>query len=123
MWKSEDSCTFFECVSKKSGVKISSYRKSCPALQTNCPKHRRVVRDCCTYCSDDTNTTKRQQTDEKDFIHKPDKYEEIMDPQTYLNHPCARQCKEGAEPMVCNYTFLVSVLKSKQQFSLIAKNF
>lgn len=30
-----------------------------------------------------------------------------MDPATYRNHPCARECRISGAPLVCNYTFIV----------------
>lgn len=55
MWKSEDGCTFFECVSRPSlSTVVSSYKKSCPSLPVNCQRHNIVVRDCCEYCIDDS---------------------------------------------------------------------
>lgn len=45
---------------------------------------------------------------EKEFIHNTDEINEILDPATYENHRCVRECKVGAEPMVCEYTFHVS---------------
>ena len=62
MWKSEDSCTFFECIETAKGVKPSSYKKFCPPIDRNCAKSKIIVKDCCEYCEDDSNTAKSSQS-------------------------------------------------------------
>lgn len=51
MWKSKDTCTFYECVERTShkGVSVYSYRKSCAKLD-DCPPHQIVTHDCCPTC-------------------------------------------------------------------------
>lgn len=44
---------------------------------------------------------------EKEFIHNTYEMDEILDPNTYANHRCVRECTAGAEPMICEYTFHV----------------
>lgn len=102
MWKSSDQCTFFEC---SATADITSYRKSCPIVQ-NCPTHRLTIKDCCTYCELDARSPNEEQL--ADFVHSPNKYTSIMAKETYRNHPCRRECVDGAAPMICNYTFLVN---------------
>lgn len=43
-----------------------------------------------------------------DFVHNSSKYEKITDRETYLKHPCRRECIDGSPPKVCRYTFSVS---------------
>lgn len=105
MWKSADSCTFYECSS--STAEITSYKKSCPVVQ-NCPSNRLTIKECCPYCESDSRPANEEQMD--DFVHSPNKYTSIMSKETYRNHPCRRQCVKGAAPMMCNYTFLVGNL-------------
>lgn len=56
MWKSDDNCTFFECVLRPEGVRVSSYKKSCPPVTAGCPRHKIMVRECCSYCEQDEAT-------------------------------------------------------------------
>lgn len=63
MWKSEDNCTFFECVRKAAAVHVSSYKKSCPPVAPNCPRHKVMVRDCCSYCEQNESTDQLDGTD------------------------------------------------------------
>lgn len=132
MWKSEDGCTFFECVSKPSvGTRVSSYKKSCPPLPA-CQRHNIIIRDCCEYCSDDRSVNNNKEAgkiflllflfdinwkkpvSENEFIHNTENMDDY-DPATYANHQCARECRVGAPPMICKYTFHVSRLASSLQ--------
>lgn len=110
MWKSDDNCSFYECSANRidddvEEAKINSFKKSCPAVK-NCPSDRMVIKDCCPYCQLDEHITK--DSDKSDFIHPTDKYTEIMSRETYMKHPCRRECVNGEPPKVCNYTFVVS---------------
>lgn len=111
MWKSEDECTFYECSKEHLdgdviGAKMTSYKKSCPSVG-NCPSKQIKVRDCCEYCAPESSVTENE--DFSDFVHPVDKYLEVMSKETYLKHPCRRECVNGAPSMTCNYTFVVSL--------------
>lgn len=110
MWKSEDQCTFYECAKNQidDGIvtaQITSYKKSCAAIN-NCPSNRLTIKDCCYFCQMESKSADNQ-NHISDFVHTPDKYLAIMSRDTYLQHPCRRECIKGAPPMICNYTFLV----------------
>lgn len=49
MWRSADTCTFYECVLQNGHPIVSSYRKSCPPLR-NCPKEKIELQNCCPVC-------------------------------------------------------------------------
>ncbi|KAJ6648616.1 G-protein coupled receptor Mth2, partial [Pseudolycoriella hygida] len=104
MWKSSDGCTFSECIQKGESASISSYKKTCPIL-TNCPKGQVFIKDCCEYCISGKEANDEAASHE--FVFDYEKFSKILDKDTYLNHPCVRDCKEGASPMTCNYTFMV----------------
>lgn len=111
MWKSVDECTFYECSKEQLeddvvGAKMTSYKKSCPSVG-NCPLNRIKTRNCCEYCESEV-LAETEKGDSSDFVHPVDKYLEIMSKDTYLRHPCRRECVKGAQPMTCNYTFVVS---------------
>lgn len=110
MWKSVDNCAFHECSANRidddvEEAKISSFKKSCPVVK-NCPTDRIVTKDCCPYCQINDNVAR--DTDKSEFIHSTDKYTSIMSHDTYMKHPCKRECVKGEPPKVCNYTFVVS---------------
>lgn len=109
MWKSSDKCQFYECspntiADNITEAKIVSYRKSCPTLK-NCPSNKTYMKDCCTFCAFDGQPTNQSEFD--DFVHWADKYDGEMSRDTYLKHPCRRECISGASPRVCEYTFVV----------------
>lgn len=111
MWKSKDKCRFYECAGYQViedivEAKIVSYLKSCPKLD-NCPSNQIFMKDCCSYCQMDQKPT--NQSGLSDFVHAADKYDAIMSRDTYRQHPCRRECINGAPPQTCNYTFVVSV--------------
>lgn len=110
MWKSADGCTFYECSNTNGRPSVTVFKKKCPKL--NCPIHKRIDKDCCMICVDDDSAGKHDSKsyigeDDHEFVYKPDKYADIMNPDTYLKHPCFRECKENAAPKICNYTFVV----------------
>lgn len=43
-----------------------------------------------------------------DFVHNSSEHAKLTDRETYLKHPCRRECIDGAPAKVCNYTFSVS---------------
>lgn len=117
-WKSSDNCTIYECGKSRSGTdddyvisaKINKYEKSCPPLG-DCSADQIVVRDCCKVC--DTHpatmtTTNSTTADNSDFVHPVDRNTGLFDRDTYMAHPCRRECRKGAAPMQCHYTFMVS---------------
>lgn len=110
MWKSKDQCRFFECASNHVGdgiveAKVVSYQKSCPKID-NCPTNQIYIKDCCSYCQ--MNDTAATESDLSDFVHAPDKYASDMARETYLTHPCRRECINGAPTKMCKYRFVVS---------------
>lgn len=115
MWKSEDNCTFYECGKSRSGpdddyivsAKINKYKKSCPPL-AECPSSRILTKDCCKVCDTRSPATDRTMlADTSDFVHPIDRNTDLFSRETYLNHPCRRECRKGAPPMACYYTFMV----------------
>lgn len=124
MWKSNDGCTFSECVRKGDSVSVSSFKKTCPELK-NCPKGKVFVKDCCSYCESGKQAADNDGMNNLDycfvtlangfileetsheFIFDSEKFAKILDKETYLNHPCVRDCQDGTPPMTCNYTFMV----------------
>lgn len=109
MWKTADGCTFNECVrTGDDSIAITSYRKTCAPLAEPCPRSRLVQHDCCPACSAASSARAAPAADPP-ISHTFNATENaiLMDPDTYLRHPCARDCQSGAAPMVCNYTFLV----------------
>lgn len=114
MWKSTDKCQFYECSANAiadniTEAKIVSYRKSCPPLQ-NCPSNKTYMKDCCTFCSFDQQPKNQSEFD--DFVHWADKYDGEMSRDTYMRHPCRRECISGASPKVCEYIFVVRFKKN-----------
>lgn len=111
MWKSSDKCQFYECsanilAENITEAKIVSYRKSCAVLK-DCPPKQVITKDCCMHCASDQQPTNQSEWD--DFVHWSDKYDEQMSKETYLQHPCRRECIVGATPKVCEYTFVVCI--------------
>lgn len=111
MWRSKDKCRFYECAGSPIAgeiieAKVISYQKACPKLG-DCPPNQIYMKDCCSYCQVDQLPT--NQSDLSDFVHAPDKYDAIMSRDTYLTHPCRRECISGAPAKTCEYTFVVSI--------------
>lgn len=111
IWKSKDKCQFYECAGNQFAddiieAKVISYRKSCPKLN-NCPSNEIYMKDCCSYCQIDQKPT--NQTNLSDFVHDLERNNAIMSLDTYLKHPCRRECVAGAKPKICEYTFIVSI--------------
>lgn len=99
-WKSEDNCTIYECSITESGFyQISSFQKSCPVLAGNCPKEYQYMSGCCLFCNETARKEKLEQG--------PGAKESLVDPEVNEPHPCVRECTEGLEPLMCNYTFVV----------------
>lgn len=112
MWKSSDKCQFYECSANViadniTEAKIVSYRKSCPELK-DCPTKQVITKDCCMSCALDQQPANQSEWD--DFVHWSDKYDDQMSKDTYLKHPCRRDCIVGATPKVCQYIFVVCIL-------------
>lgn len=110
MWKDPDGCTFYECVrTADDRLDITSYRKTCAPLTESCPHNRLELHDCCPVCAADTDSSfdKSAPAAHESYTFNATQQAIIMDPDTYLRHPCARDCQLGAAPMVCHYTFLV----------------
>lgn len=115
MWKSNDNCTFYECGKSRSGTeddyvisaKINKYQKACPPMEECQPSHV-VVKDCCKVC-DTTILVKdaTTSTDNSEFVHPIDRNTDLFSRDTYIDHPCRRECRKGAPPMTCQYTFMV----------------
>ncbi|XP_055852973.1 uncharacterized protein LOC129916824 [Episyrphus balteatus] len=98
-WHSQ--CTILECTLHNGEAMISAYTKTCPPVPTNCPQSDLYKDNCCTYCRSQGVDTKTI-----DSGLYPDD-EEIQDREYYKHHPCVRDCKVGAKPMICKYTFVV----------------
>lgn len=131
MWKDADGCTFHECIrspSNSQAIEISTYRKTCPPLERRCPRSRIQIRDCCPVCGIAEQSQSRPESGSSSgsaitatrntppaaaanhsFVFDAEYHASLMDPATYRNHPCARECRAGdaAAPLVCDYTFIV----------------
>lgn len=113
MWKSDDNCTYYECtktVQKNeddyvTSAKINKYKKSCPPLG-ECPSNRVTIKDCCQTCR--IEPVQLDQKTKSEFVHPIDRNTELFSKETYAKHPCRRTCRQGAPPMTCEYTFIVS---------------
>lgn len=57
MWKSVDTCSFYQCTQNEFGVKITSYKKACPKLDP-CLSGKYFTKDCCRYCEQEDITKK-----------------------------------------------------------------
>lgn len=59
-----------------------------------------------------------------DFVHNSKKHAEASSRDTYLNHPCRRECIKDSPAKVCNYTFSVSNGNSQKNafFHVFFKN-
>lgn len=110
IWKSEDSCLFYECaesfVDNDFGTKILTFKKSCPALVKNCPPKEVYFKDCCPICKS-SHHLKEGETSTFDFMNLNEKMH-IFSRDTYLKHPCRRECVKNEAPKTCNYKFVVS---------------
>lgn len=95
-------CTILECNLQNGEAMISAYKKTCPPFPTNCPQSDLYRDNCCTYCRSDGRSGGGGDGGGGD---KP--IMEIPDKEFYKHHPCVRECKVGAKPMVCKYHFVV----------------
>lgn len=75
-------------------------KKSCPPLE-DCPSKQVTIKNCCPVCGSS------QTSDDLDFMDLSEK-DRIMSQDTYINHPCRRECVKNAPPKTCNYKFIVS---------------
>lgn len=108
IWKSDDSCLFYECAESFADssveTKMVTFKKSCPALK-DCPPKQIYFKDCCPICGpsqdseNDSNIFNFWDLSEKDRIFSKN---------TYLKHPCRRECVKNEAPKTCNYKFIVS---------------
>lgn len=98
-WRSDDSCTIFECAEKNGEATLVDYKKSCPSLPAYCPAHKIITQNCCQYCQgDEEGDKKNRDSDTPDDISQYD---------TYLTHPCKRDCDASPESMTCQYKFTI----------------
>lgn len=106
VWRSEDKCLYYECADIFEGInvgaKVTSYKKSCPKLE-NCPSNEIYFEDCCPVCRTISSTENDAIIDI--FANN----DEVMSRDTYLKHPCRRECIKSATPKTCNYKFVVSL--------------
>lgn len=102
-WKSVDNCTFYECSEKNGLVEITSFKKACPDIPTDCSSENLYVKDCCQYC----RVPKKIEV--SDALGSPSELI-LTKADAYRNHPCARDCVAGEGPRSCAYTFVVSFL-------------
>lgn len=97
-WQSLDKCDMFVCEMRDTVPTIASYKRSCPKVPENCRAENIYVKDCCQHCKSDNH--------QRDFEPTElDKGYDYMTLEAYRNHPCVRECKLGAPPMTCQYTF------------------
>lgn len=105
VWRSDDKCLYYECAEVFGedgvGAKVTSYKKACPKLE-HCPSNHVFFKDCCAFCK---SMPSEENADTTDFFANHD---ETMAQDTYLNHPCRRECVKGATPKMCTYKFVVS---------------
>ncbi|XP_053671441.1 uncharacterized protein LOC128721687 [Anopheles nili] len=102
-WESPDGCLLYRCAKDNDFLAISSRRKQCPPLDSNCPAHRVIERDCCKEC----NTTETDELSELSTSTTvlPDENVDFYEEQSYSNHPCKRVCTLGRKPETCHYRF------------------
>ncbi|XP_055302470.1 uncharacterized protein LOC129568512 isoform X2 [Sitodiplosis mosellana] len=104
VWRSEDNCLFYECAETFEGdivgTKVSSYKKACPKLE-NCPTNQVFSKGCCAFCKSNSST-ENEETDDSFANH-----DETMSKDTYLNHPCRRECIQNTTPRTCSYKFVL----------------
>lgn len=107
LWQSADKCMFYQCQESGNGLlEISEYSKSnCPKLPPNCPKHEIYIENCCQLCNA-TFEHLAAASESSDIVLSSNETD-YLDTETYRRHPCVRDCEEGAEPMICQYKFVV----------------
>ncbi|XP_031635309.1 laccase-1-like [Contarinia nasturtii] len=105
IWKSNDSCLFYECVDDDVGTRIITFKKSCPTLK-DCPTKKVVFEDCCPFCLRTKSHDYENDSDVFNILDLSEK-DHHMSRDTYLKHPCRRECVKNAAPEICNYKFIV----------------
>ncbi|CRL02097.1 CLUMA_CG015286, isoform A [Clunio marinus] len=96
IWKSDNNCTVNECVYNSDEPYVTSYKKSCPKINS-CELESIEVKDCCPYCNSMKSMRKNLPLINEVKLTNRDKYR---------LHPCLRECVEGQE-LTCYYEFVV----------------